>query len=89
MNTPSLLLGLIISSLYGALFHLWRNGGGGRLILYMILSWLGFWIGHFIGNLLSITFASIGPLRFGMATIFSLLTLAVGYWLSLIESGQQ
>jgi hypothetical protein len=89
MNTPSILLGLIISSLYGALFHLWRNGGGGRLILYLLLSWLGFWTGQFLGNLLNITFGSIGPLRLGMATIFSILSLGIGYWLSLIESSQQ
>ena len=88
MTIPSFLLGLLISTLYGAVFHLWRGGGGGRLILYIFLAWAGFWGGHILGNLLGLTFSSIGPLRMGMATLGSILTLGLGYWLSLIETGQ-
>jgi hypothetical protein len=85
MSTPVLIFGLVISTLFGAAFHLWRGGGSGRLLLYLILGWLGFWIGHFAGNLLDWTFGSIGQLRLGMASLTSVLFLAVGYWLSLVE----
>jgi len=85
MTLPSILIGIVISSLYGAVFHLWRGGGLGRLILYLILAWVGFWTGHLIGNALGWTFASLGPLRLGTATIGAAITLGIGYWLSLVE----
>ncbi len=85
MTLPSFLFGMITSTLYGALFHLWRGGGAGRLVLYIFLAWSGFWVGHIIAIQLEWTFASIGPLRFGMATLGSVLFLGIGYWLSLVE----
>jgi len=85
MTLPSFLIGIVISSLYGALFHLWRGGGLGRLVLYIILAWIGFWLGQFAGNALGWTFFSLGPLRLGMATVGAAITLGVGYWLSLVE----
>jgi len=86
MTLPSFLIGIVISSLYGAIFHLWRGGGLGRLILYIILAWIGFWAGHFTGNALNWTFFSLGPLRLGTATIGTVISLGVGYWLSLVET---
>jgi hypothetical protein len=88
MTIPALLFGIVISTLYGAAFHLWRGGNSGRLILYLILGWVGFWIGHIAGNLFNWTFGSIGQLRLGMATISSLIFLSVGYWLSLVQVDQ-
>jgi len=69
MTLPSLFIGLLISSLLGALFHLWRGGGPGRLLLYLFLAWLGFWVGHALGVRWQWRFFSVGPLRLGMATI--------------------
>ena len=85
MTFPSILIGIVISSLYGAVFHLFRGGGIGRLFLYLILAWFGFWLGHILGNRIGWTFASYGPLRLGMATLGSAATLLLGYWLSLVE----
>jgi hypothetical protein len=70
------------------LFHIWRGGSGGRLLLYIFFSWIGFWLGHFIGSLTGITFASLGALRLGTATIGSLITLGIGFWLSLIDTSE-
>ncbi len=85
MTLPTLLLGLLISTLYGAAFHLWRGGSIWRLLLYLVLGWAGFWLGHFLAVQLGWTFGSLGQLRLGMATVFSALFLFVGYWLSLVE----
>lgn len=85
MTLPSLIIGILISTLYGAAFHLWRGGGLGRLLLYLILGWVGFWIGQFLGNYFGWAFGSLGPLHLGTATLFSILLLAIGYWLSLVQ----
>jgi uncharacterized membrane protein YeaQ/YmgE (transglycosylase-associated protein family) len=85
MPIPTLFLGLILSTLYGALFHLWRGGNAGRLLLYLILSWIGFWLGQLIGNYLKISFDTLGQLHLVIATLGSLIFLAIGYWLSLVQ----
>ena len=89
MISPTFLLGFLISTFYGAAFHLWRGGGIGRLIFYLILAWCGFWVGQFLGSQLGLTLWSIGSLHLGIATLLSLLFLAVGYWLSLIDKDKR
>jgi len=85
MTTPVLLFGIVISTLLGAAFHLWRGGGAGKLLLYLILGWLGFWGGHLVGNLIGWTFGSIGQLRLGMAILAGVAFLVIGHWLSLVD----
>lgn len=85
MTIPALLFGFFVSTLLGAAFHLWKGGGIGRLLLYLGLAWVGFWIGHFLGGRLGWTFWSIGPLHFGMAILVGVVTIFVGYWLSLVS----
>jgi len=89
MNTPILLLGFVISTLYGAAFHFWRGGSLKRLLLYISLSWMGFLVGHFVGGMLNYSLWSIGVLHAGMATAGSFLFLLIGYWLSLIDFQQR
>jgi hypothetical protein len=88
MTLPAFLFGFLISTLLGAMFHLWKNGGFGRLLLYLIFAWVGFWAGHLLGNSLGWTFISIGPLRLGMALLVAAFTLYVGNWLSLINQDE-
>lgn len=85
MNLPALLFGLLLSTLYGAVFHLWRGGGLGRLLLYLILGWLGFWTGQVLAGRLGWEFGSLGTLHVGMASLMAVIFLLVGYWLSLIK----
>jgi len=85
MTIPGLFNGLVISTLYGAAFHLWRGGSFWRLVLYIILAWIGFWAGHFLGNHWGWAFFSLGSLRLGAATLGSIITLGFGYWLSLVD----
>ncbi len=86
MTAPSLLLGLVISLLYGAIFHLLRGGSLGRLILYLLLGFIGFWTGQLVAEYSSWTVFSIGPLHIGLASIFSWVFILGGYWLSLIPN---
>jgi hypothetical protein len=85
MNIPSIILGFAISTLFGAVFHLLRGGNLGRLILYIILAWIGFWSGHLIGDRIDWNFGKLGQLHLGMAGIGTIFTLLIGYWLSLVE----
>jgi hypothetical protein len=85
MTLPALLFGFLVSTLMGAVFHLWKDGGLGRLLLYLVLAWIGFWAGHLLGNRFGLTFASLGPLRLGMALLVGAATVYAGYWLSLIR----
>ncbi len=85
LTLPAFVFGLLISSLYGAAFHLWKGGGLGRLLLYLLLSWAGFWLGHYIAVRMALTLASVGPIRVGAGTIGSLIFLFAGHWLSLIQ----
>ena len=85
MTLPAAIFGIIISTLYGALFHLIRGGNLWQLLLYIFLSWIGFWLGHFVAEWLGWDFLGIGPLHLGIATIVSWLFMLVGSWLSQVE----
>ncbi|MFH1446174.1 MAG: hypothetical protein ABIG43_02035 [Chloroflexota bacterium] len=85
MTFPAFIFGFIIASIFGALFHLWRDGGLGRLILYLVLSWVGFAAGHILATGLGIKFFEVGPLHMGFGILGSIGFLLLGHWLSLIE----
>jgi hypothetical protein len=86
MTVPAMLFGILISTFIGAVFHLWKGGGLGRLLLYVLLAWAGFWAGHILGQSLNWTFFSVGPLRLGMALVGCIVVLGVGYWFSLVKN---
>lgn len=81
MISASLILGMLLSSLYGAVFHFWRGGSSGRLFLYLVLSWIGFLAGHYVATFLNINFGKVGELHVGIASIGSILLMAFGHWL--------
>lgn len=85
MTISAILFGVLVSTFAGAAFHLWKNGGVGRLFLYVLLAWGGFWGGHILGQVLGWTMLSIGPLRFGTALLGCAVFLGVGYWFSLLR----
>ncbi|HUI88198.1 MAG TPA: hypothetical protein VLX61_05690 [Anaerolineales bacterium] len=85
MTVPSLVLGFVIALLIGALFHLFLGGGLGRLLLYLILSLIGFAVGEWVGGWRNWVLFPIGTLNLGMATLGSLAFLFIGYWLSLVN----
>lgn len=85
MISPVLLLGIILATFYGTIFHFWRGGSFGRLLFYIMLSWIGFWSGNYVGNTFHSNFIKVGTLQAGFATIGAFVCLLIGYWLSLIR----
>jgi hypothetical protein len=86
MTLPTLLFGLLVALFYGALYHLIRDGGFWRLLLFFSLSIAGFIAGHWIGIWREWTFLPLGSLNLGLSTLGSFILLAVGDWLSRIEA---
>jgi len=85
MTIQAFFLGVIAATLAGALFHLFKNGGIGKLLLYLVLSWIGFFTGHGLAQNTAIVFMDVGPLHLGWGIVGSLLFLLVGHWLSLVR----
>ena len=85
MNLPAVLLGIVLSTLFGAIFHFWKGGSLRRLVFLLLLSWMGFWAGHLLGVSQHWSFFKIGVLYTGMGTVGSLVFLFVGNWLSLVD----
>ena len=86
MTLPALLFGLCISTLLGAIFHFWKNGGLGRLLFDILISWIGFTIGHILGDQLGWGIVDVGPLHLGTAVVANIVLLFLGHWLSLIQT---
>lgn len=82
MTLPTLAFGSLLAIFYGVIFHLWRGGSIIKLIAYIALSLIGFWLGEFIGVKLGWYIYQLGALHLGIATFFSLIFLAAGYWLT-------
>ena len=88
MTLPLLLFALLIALFYGALYHLIRNGGFWRLLLYFSLSISGFVLGHLLGLWREWVFIPLGPLNLGVSSLGSVVLLVVGDWLSRFEVPQ-
>lgn len=86
MTLPTILLGLLIALLYGAVYHLIRGGSFWRLLLYLGLSVLGFTAGHIVGVWRSWMLMPLGSLNLGLSSIGSVLILVLGDWLGHIEA---
>jgi hypothetical protein len=85
MTFPAIVFSFFLATMFGSLLHFWRGGGAGRLVLYLVSSWLGFFGGHFIAGALGIEFLDVGTIHLGMGILGSLLLLALIYWLSLVD----
>ncbi len=85
MTFPGIIFSFFIATMLGSILHLWRGGSLFRLVLYLVLSWIGFFGGHLIAEALSIHFLEVGTIHLGLGLIGSLALLALGYWLSLVD----
>lgn len=86
MTIPTLIFAFLIASLLGALYHLIRDGGPGKLFLNLLLSWIGFALGHVSGIRLGWSLYPMGGLDLGMSIPGSLLLLVGADWISRIRS---
>ncbi len=82
MPLPALLMGVLISSLLGAAFHLWKGGGGGSLLLDLVLGWFGFWFGQFLALRFNLALGTLGSLHLVPAILMGLVFLLIGSWLN-------
>jgi len=87
MSVPAFLFAFLIASLYGVLYHLARNGGPGRLLLFLIFGWVGFALGHLVGIWRGWVFMTLGELNLGLSTLGSLVLLLLGDWISSLGIG--
>jgi hypothetical protein len=87
MTIPSLIFALLIASLYGVLYHLVRDGGLGRLLLFLIFGWAGFALGHLLGIWQGWVLLPVGELNLGLSTLGSLVLLVLVDWVSRIRIG--
>lgn len=85
LTLPTIIFGLVVALLLGALYHAIRGGSGWRLVFYFGLSILGFALGHFLSAWQSWNLFMIGSLDLGMGILGSVLFLIGGEWLSRIE----
>lgn len=82
MTTPALFYSFLLSSLFGTGFHFWKGGGGGKLLLYLLLSWIGFAGGHLLAAYSGFSLLTLGPIFAGMGSLGSLIMILVGHWTS-------
>jgi hypothetical protein len=85
MTLPTILFGILLSSAYGAAYHVFRGGSLRWLVFFLVLAWVGFWGGDLLAWQMRWTFASVGELNAGMGTLGAALFLLVGDFISRIR----
>jgi len=78
MSLPTILFGVVLSTLYGAIFHFLRGGNSRKLLIDLALALVGFWAGDLLGWYMGWTFWPVGVLNAGMGTVVSLALLLIG-----------
>jgi hypothetical protein len=85
MTGPAIFYSFILATLLGSAFHFIKGGDGGRFLLMLLLSWIGFILGHALGSAWGFNFLMIGPISGGTGTAGSLLFLVIGNWFSRLD----
>ncbi len=85
MTTPAFFFSALIATFIGALYHFWKGGSGSRLVLMLVLSWIGFILGDLIARSIDFDFLMIGPISGGFGSLGSILLLVLGNWFSRLD----
>jgi len=80
--SPGLALAVILATTYGAAFHLWRGGGYGMLVRYLLAAWGGFVLGQLVGWLGGWELAMVGQVHVLEGTLGSGVLLVIIHWLA-------
>jgi hypothetical protein len=97
MTLQSILLGFLIATACGLLFHVLRGGPLSRIALYVVAAWIAFWAGQILSWLTGWTWGRLGTLNLVpalAATLLGLLAASLlagspGGWKRLLESSQE
>ena len=76
----------LISTAYGAGFHLLVGGRLAMVPVYLVCAWLGFAIGHFVGEWLGMTLLRLGIVQLLAGSVGAWSLLILGRWLFTFES---
>ena len=79
MSLPNILFGTLLAILFGVIYHLIRGGNYKKMILYILLSIVGFWVGNLISFFLNWNIRKIGQLDILLGTIGSRFLMALDY----------
>jgi hypothetical protein len=70
-------LGIVLSTAYAALFHLWNKREVPTLRHYLLAAWLGFAVGHLAGDILQIHWIQVGQLNIVSGTIGAAIAMLI------------
>lgn len=84
-SASGLVLGLLLASAYGAIFHLIFGGTVRRILLYLGAAWTGFFIGQLVGDFLNFEVLKLGKIHLVSASLGAWSLLLATRWLA----GQQ
>jgi hypothetical protein len=89
MPGPSVILGFLLATLYGALFHVLFGGDLRRLALFLLVGWLGFALGQVFGTVGGFKLLSIGQIHTFSATLGAWLALLAAHFLTAAPREQE
>lgn len=76
LPTPTFVFALIVATLLGTLAHFIFGGDARRLVLFLIVAWVGFALGHVLGVAFRIDILNVGTLRLFAALLGGSMLLA-------------
>lgn len=88
MTITHYILLVLIASFMGSLFHVWKGGNGGKLILFITVSIVGVLSGQLLFLFWPIKFFEVGPMKIGLGIITSILFLFGSLWLSNFDTSE-
>ncbi len=79
--SPPLILSILLSTAFAALFNLWQGGNQRDLVIYLVAAWLGFALGELLGDWLALDLLMIGQIHVVEASLACGLLLFLARWL--------
>jgi hypothetical protein len=79
--SPGFLFAFLLSTAYGAGFHMLFGGPVKKLLLYISAAWLGFALGQWVGPYIGLKLLMVGPVHSFSASIGAWTALIVSHWL--------